>query len=272
MRALILAATAFLAACSLPDDSKDVKYVPVQKPVLDWQKGSETVLRGHYEYKEDIQKSEYKQIIEPLCLKSPEIDSRIHQDTKYSVYTEWSPPSGEIEPFRVLEQFAVTGLNTSKMKMDVHSFTSVNGKTFGYVQFEDSLERYDYFGDGRYLTIGGRVEIRRGKSVFPRVERSLELEELIAKFRAAADSGIEFSIGKFYFGNGEATKAARYFRWTKDASGAGSLYAAITIPLVSSTVDLGCTPETAFAAMVFFKAGGEIDLSGEMEVLYSTAQ
>jgi hypothetical protein len=271
MKFLLLTFALALSACEPKSDLPSPHSLRGNKPDLNWQKSSESILRGNYFAQEAIQKSEIRQIGESLCLKTPEIDPRLKAGVVSARYTEMSPSQGGTVPFRLLDVFKITEGTALKIGFDESIwYTQDNGKLGFYTRSGEST-KVNLFGDGKYYTNENSNEIRGGTAPFPEVEQSPLLQDLIESLKSRADYGEEFTIGKFQFGNGEVTKAASALQWNKFGDGSAQVSIGVLIPLASQAHDLGCAPEVAYAAMVQISANGAIAFKIEQETLHTTA-
>lgn len=272
MRILAVTLCALLLASCSPQETH-TRSLYTEELVLDWQKPSESIQRGYYSHQEDIKKSEFRQIVEPMCIRTSVPDSRIKLSDEVVRYIEFSPSKDATEPTRIIERTKVLESKSNGFLVDAKTWTSSDNKNFSFFSRQGSRTKIDYFKDGRFFTVENwTAGIGGDLSSFPAVDSGDILKEVAATLASRPETGTEYSIGKFELGSGESTKAAMRLWWGGYGAGKKAIDVLIYIPLASSISDLSCSPETVYSGFAIVLDDGTISFKWETEILRTTAQ
>ncbi len=265
----ILGLISTLAFLGCANDNSGLRYNPVDQPNLDWQKQSDTVERGFYVAEEEIKKSEFRQIDEPLCLRSPDFDARVKAGSRAVMYVEMSPAENETQPVRALQMLQYGDIREGVISAKLKQWSVVDGTKHAFLELGTDIQKVD-IGNGQHAVMTDWQEVARGATTFPKVNESAMLTELVAGLDGSVDAGSEFTIGKFSFGNGAVTKAARALYWQKMGDGAYLASMTIVIPLATDLFGLNCAPEIAYGMFAVIE-NGKVAFKMEGELLDTTA-
>lgn len=274
MKKLLLLASFAILGCS-NDSSSNYVGATIYKPALDWQKGSESIQRGHYTEQSPLDANMYYSLIAPECDRTPELPDQITTGARLIGYRSF-PKQEDGKPAREQE------LSINKISKVEHSRYNLETQIWSrnsafiddaYFSTTAELAKVPVDGTNRYRADGTWSSPEQGqRGAFPSVDQSVMMEMLKAALQENVTSSREaFTQGIFHFGNGDMIQAIQRLRIEKISETKAFAEVEVRLPKQPGVYDVNCVAATAYIGKVEIDKG-EFSNEDETELLFTSAR